>query len=229
MKKFFVTLFFVLTTLTVVGQRYEPNTKWPYIYDDFISGNIYFDGNKKTSLKLNIHLWGNKLHYLSESQKIQEATDQGVVRVEIGKDAYIFCDHQLMKFLAVEQNNLLVELTKADFDALFSGTGAYGASLNSSASRDLSSLDLGGLDSPEIGRLLQERNDGRTIPLRRLFYFVIDGKLVDASKKSVESTLNENDLKPWNAFVKQNKIKWKDEESLKKVLSFIASTTQNDK
>ena len=179
--------------------------------------------------KLNIHLWGNKLHYLSESQKIQEATDQGVIRVEIGKDAYIFCDHQLMKFLAVEQNNLLVELTKADFDALFSGTGAYGASLNSSASRDLSSLDLGGLDSPEIGRLLQERNDGRTIPLRRLFYFVIDGKLVEANKKSVESTLNENDLKQWNAFVKQNKIKWKDEESLKKVLSFIASTTQNDK
>lgn len=229
MKKFFVTLLFILTTLMGGAQRYEPNTKWPYIYENFIDGNIFFDGNKKTSSKLNIHLWGNKLHYLSDKEKILEANDQGVIRVEIGKDAYIFCDHQLMKFLAVEQNNLLVELTKADFDALFSGTGAYGASLNSSASRDLSSLDLGGLDSPEIGRLLQERNDGRTIPLRRLFYFVIDGKLVDASKKSVESTLNENDLKQWNAFVKQNKIKWKDEESLKKVLSFIASTTQNDK
>ena len=141
--------------------------------------------------------------------------------MEIGNDAYIYSDNQLVKILDVDQNNLVVELTKADFDALFTGTGAYGSSLNSSAARDLSSLDLGGIDNPELGRLLQERNDGRDLSLKRLYFFIIDGKQIEANKKEVESLLNDNGKKEWKAFQKQNKIKWKNEDSLTKVLSFI--------
>ena len=132
----------------------------------------------------------------------------------------------MVKILAVEQNNLVVEQTKADFDALFSGTGAYGASLNSSASRDLSSLDLGGLDSPEYGRLLQEREDGRTISLKQQYSFIINDKLIDASKKEVEKLLNDEGKNTLDNFIKQNKIKWKDIDSLKEVLQFICKHLQ---
>lgn len=207
--------------MTTYAQKFEPNTKWPYVYENFTDGIIYFDGNKKTEAKLNIHLWGNKLHYLSDDQRIFLSSDKGVVRVEIGSDAYIYSDHQLVKILAVEQNNLVVELEKGDFDALFAGTGAYGSSLNSSSSQDLSSLDLGGMDTPELGKMLQERHDGRTISLKQQFYFIIDGKQVSANKKSVESILNPNGQKEWKTFLKENKISWKKEESLKIVLSFI--------
>lgn len=203
------------------AQKYEPNTKWPYIYENFTDGTIFFDGNKKTEAKLNIHLWGNKLHYLNDEQKIFQSADKGVVRVEIGDDAYIYSDHQLVRILAAEDNDLIVELTTGDFDALFSGTGAYGASLNSSASRDLSSLDLGGMDNPELGRMLQERNDGRDISLKHQFFFIIGGKQIEANKRGVESILSSDGQKELKSFLKQNKIKWKDLESLQKVLSFI--------
>ena len=158
-KRVLLFLIVLSTAMAMSAQKYKPNTKWPYLYADFTDGTIYFDSNQKTQAQLNIHLMGNKLHYVSSDQKILEAETRGIIRVEIGNDAYIYSDDQLVKILAVEQNNLVVEVTKADFDALFSGTGAYGASLNSSASRDLSSLDLGGLDSPELGRLLQEREE----------------------------------------------------------------------
>lgn len=221
MKKILLLFALLSTVLTTNAQNYEPNTKWPYIYENFTDGTVFFEGNKKAQKQLNIHLWGNKLHYLADDNRILEAKDKGVVRVEIGNDAYIYSDNQLVKILDVDQNNLVVELTKADFDALFTGTGAYGSSLNSSAARDLSSLDLGGIDNPELGRLLQERNDGRDLSVKHVFFFIIDGKQIEANKKEVESLLSDNGKKEWKAFQKQNKIKWKDEDSLAKVLSFI--------
>lgn len=221
MKKILLLFALLSTVLTTKAQNFEPNTKWPYIYENFTDGTIYFDGNKKSQAQLNIHLWGNKLHYISNDQRILESTDKGVIRVEIGDDAYLFSDHQLVKILAVEQNNLVVELVKADFDALFTGTGAYGASLNSSSARDLSSLDLGGINNPELGRLLQERSDGRDLSVKHLFFFIIDGKQIEANKKDVESVLNDEGKKEWKAFQKQNKIKWKNIDSLKLVLSFV--------
>ena len=221
MKKILLLFALLNTILTTNAQNYEPNTKWPYIYENFTDGTVFFEGNKKAQKQLNIHLWGNKLHYLADDNRILEAKDKGVVRVEIGNDAYIYSDNQLVKILDVDQNNLVVELTKADFDALFTGTGAYGSSLNSSAARDLSSLDLGGIDNPELGRLLQERNDGRDLSVKHVFFFIIDGKQIEANKKEVESLLSDNGKKEWKAFQKQNKIKWKDEDSLAKVLSFI--------
>ena len=207
--------------MVVHAQKFEPNTKWPYVYENFTDGAIYLEGNKKTEAKLNIHLWGNKLHYLNDAQRIFQSGDKGIIRVEIGSDAYIYSDRQLVKILAVEQSNLVVELTKGDFDELFAGTGAYGSSLNSSASQDLSSLDLGGMDTPELGKMLQERNDGRSIPLKHQFYFIINGKQIKANKKDIESILIPEKQKMWKAFLKDNKVNWKNPESLKAVLSFI--------
>ncbi len=221
MKRYNLFLVLMLCVMTIQAQNFEPNTKWPYIYENFMDGTIFFDGNKKSQSQLNIHLWGNKLHYLTEDQKIYESNDKGIIRVEIGEDAYIYCNHQLMKIVAAEQNNLVVELEKADFDALFTSTGAYGASLNSSSARDLSSIDLGGLNKPELGRMLQERNDGSALSVKHLFYFVVNGKQVEANKNDVEDILNDEGKKGWKAFLKQNKIKWKKAESLKQVLTYI--------
>ena len=221
MKKLCSLLLLACAVLTASAQKYEPNTKWPYVYEDFTQGTIFFNGNKKSESKLNIHLWGNKLHYLKDDNKIYQSDDRDVIRVEIGSDAYIYSDHKLVKILSAENNNLLVVLDKADFDALFTSTGAYGASLNSSSSRDLSSLDLGGLENAELGRMLQEKGDGRDIDVKQVYFFIVDGQQIDANKKEVEKLLSDNGKKEWKAFQKENKIKWKDEESLKKVLSFI--------
>ncbi len=226
MKRLLSFLFWVSAVMTTYAQQFEPNTKWPYLYEDFTDGTIFFEGNKKTECQLNVHLWGNKLHYLNADQKIFESNDKGVIRVEIGSDAYIFSDHQLVKLLATDNGNVLVELTKADWDAMFSGTGAYGASLNSSSSRDLSSLELAGLGKPELGLMLQERHDGREIPLKTQFFFIIGGHLTEANKGDVEDILNVEGKSLWKGFLKENKIKWKKVESLKKVLTFISQHHQ---
>ena len=223
MKKSILTIALLAVTVMASAQKYEPNTKWPYLYQDFTTGTIYFEGNQKYSnRKLNIHLLGNKLHYLGEDGRIYQSDDQKVTRVEICADAYIFSNHKLVRIVTAEGTNLLVMLTKANFDALQQSSGAYGASLNSSASCDLSSLDLGGLDKPELGKMLQEKNEGRTIPIENEYFFIIDGKEVNASKKAVEKIIDRERTEEWKLFLKENKLKWKKVESLKLVLGFIS-------
>ena len=225
MKRFLSTVAALLLMLAVSAQNFEPNTKWPYLYENFTPGTIYFEGNEKSSSNLNIHLWGNVLHYVKADGRIYQSSDQKVMRVEIGNDAYIFSDHKLVRIIAHEGTNLLAELVSGDFDAMrSSGGGAYGSSLNSSASRDLSSLgfDLGGMDHPELGLMLQEKQDGRTIPLITRYYFIIGGQQVEATKKGVEKFVGDDRADALKQFLKDNKVKWKKEESLIQVLQFLA-------
>ena len=226
MKRLFVFFVFMQATLlTVMAQKYEPNTKWPYLYEDFIPGTIFFEGNQKSTADMNIHLWGNVLHYVKADGKIYQSDEKNVIRVEIGSDAYIYVDHQLKRIVANEGTNLLVKLTKGDFDAMrSSGGGAYGSSLNSSSSRDLSSLgfDLGGLDHPELGLMLQEKKEGRTIPLVEQYSFIIGDQQIEATKKGVENFVGDTRADALKQFLKENKIKWKSEESLQQLLTFLS-------
>ena len=220
MKKILSLIAMMLFTVSASAQ-FEPNTKWPYVYENFTDGTIYFDGNKKSAAKLNIHLLGNVLHYVSPEGKIFQSSDKDVVRVEIGSDVYLFCGKRLMKLCASKGDDALLMLQKGDFDSLVEGTGAYGASLNSSAARDLSSLDLGGLDKPELGRMLQEKDDGSIINVKTEYYFIINGEQVEATKKSMDKYFKDSKANEWKDFQKTSKIKWKNAESLAKILDFV--------
>lgn len=223
MKKLAFTLLLALCSLNIFAQ-YEPNTHWPYIYENFIQGTI-FKGNQKSVAKLNIHLWGNVLHYINTDGRIFQTDDNGVTRVEIGDDAYIYSNHQLVKIVTTNGANLLVKLTKADFSRLQTSTGAYGSDLNSAATKKLSSLELGGLDQPELGKMLQEKSEGSTLSLNNEYFFIMNGLQIDASKSGVEKYLS--DIKSPKAgnlksFIKENKIKWKSEDSLSLILKFLS-------
>jgi hypothetical protein len=221
MKRLTIACLLIALTTGLAAQKYAPNTRWPYLYENFTEGTLYFAGNKKTQARLNIHLWGDVLHYVSADGKIYEIADHDIVRVEIGEDAYLYGGRQLMRLVAEKGGNVLLCLRAGDFDALNAGTGAYGASLNSSAATDLSSLDLGGLDKPALAKMLEEKNSGREIPLVTTYYFIIGGRLVEAGKKELAELAGEERKEEWKIFLKTNKIKWRKEESLTKVLDFF--------
>lgn len=204
--------------------QFAPNTRWPYINEHFQEGTIYFDGNKKSTVQLNIHLWGNVLHYVSQDGKIFQSTDKDVIRVEIAGIPYLYADGKLMQLIGEKNHNVVLKWVKGDFDAMNEGTGAYGASLNSSAKMDLTSLDLGGMDKPSLAKMQSEKNEGREIPLVIQYYFIINGQMLEANKGDIADCVGDNRKDEWKIFLKANKIKWKKEDSLLKVLDFF---TQN--
>lgn len=201
--------------------QYVPTTRWPYLYENFIPGTVVFPDGQTKELQLNVHLWGNVLHYISQDGRIFESTDKNISRVTIGEDVYCSSGHKLMKIVEEKNQGMLVKLLRGDFDFMFTGTGAYGASLNSSSARDLSSIDLGGLNRPELGKMLQEKKEGSEIPLVTEYYFIIDGQQIDANKKSAEGVVGDGRVNAWKQFLKEKKIKWKKEDNLKTVLNFL--------
>ena len=203
--------------------QYEPNTRWPYIYENFTEGTAYSSDNTKSTLQMNIHLAGNVLHYIGKDDRIYRADDNKITRVEIGGDAYLFINHQLMQLIGNHGNNLLLKLQDADFSRMQSaGVGAYGSDANTLATSQKSSLDLGGLNTPELAKMLLEKEDGAIIPLVTRYYFIIGDKRIEASKGSVEKLIGEAREKDFKAFLKTNKIKWKNEESLMKILEYLS-------
>ena len=172
MKRSLFIISLLCLTLMVKAQ-YEPNTKWPYIYKHFTEGTAYSSDNTKSTLQMNIHLAGNVLHYIGKDDKIYRAEDNKITRVEIGGDAYLFINHQLMQLIGSHGNNVLLKLQDADFSRMQSaGVGAYGSDANTLATSQKSSLDLGGLNTPELAKMLLEKEDGAIIPLVTRYYFI---------------------------------------------------------
>ncbi len=69
--------------------------------------------------------------------------------------------------------------------------------------------------------MLQEKKDGRDIPIVENYYFVINDTRIDATKREVEKFVGLERAGDLKKFLKENKIKWKNTESLKQLLKFL--------
>ena len=219
-------LLVMMSVMALVAGAYTPNTKWPYVYENFTEGTLY-RGKDYSVAQFNIHYMGNVLHYISpEDDKIYTAKGNDVDSVVIADKTYMLVDHKdgrkMMEVVAQSGENKAFRLDYVDFDAAMqSSGGAYGSSSNSSATRNLSSLDLGGMNNPKHGLLLQEKNDGKSLVVRSRYYLRIGKFDIEANKKAVEQIVPAEKEEEWKQFLKKNKIKWKKPESLLQVLEFF--------
>lgn len=205
---------------SVFSQNYDPTTKWPYLYQNFSNGTIYFADNTKVNASVNVHLALSSLHYL-KGDLIFQVEPKDLIRVEIGSDAFIYIDDQLSRILKNVENNLLITLTRVDFDAMAKPGGAYGMSTSSSATRDLSSLEISGLANNNHRQMMIEKEDGKYLPVKVEYLFVVDNQALTASKKNLEKELSPELREKLKLFLKQNRMKWKNEEHLKRLLEFL--------
>lgn len=216
----------ILAFVALVVNAFTPNTKWPYMYEHFTEGTLY-RGQDYSIAQFNIHYMGNVLHYVSpEDDKIYLAKGNDMDSVVINGKKFVLADHKdgkkMMEVVAQNGANMALRLDYADFEAAMrSNTGAYGSSANSSATRNLSSLELAGMNNPKHGLMLQEKNDGKTLGVRTRYYLRIGKFDIEANKKAVEQIVPADREEQWKQFLKKNKIKWKKPESLALVLEFF--------
>lgn len=220
MKHIILFVFVLILLFKVQSQQYDPTTKWPYLYENFTNGVIYFADNKKITANVNVHLLNSTLHYL-KNESIFQIEPKDLIRVEIGSDFFIYIDNQLSRVIKQNNKNLLTAITKGDFDALFKSSGAYGMSTNSSAARDLSSLEIGGLTNINHRQLMIEKEDGQSLPVKKEYFFIIDNNTFSASKKNLEKQLDPIMKDKLKIYLKKNRFKWNDEKQLGELLDFL--------
>lgn len=221
MKKLSLLMFALFSTLLCSAQ-YVPTTQWPYLFENFTQGTIYYSNGTKGKAILNLHLLNGDLHFL-QGNNILKTNGTDVVRVEIGDQSFLYVNNQLMEIIDHNGNNVLLKSVLADFDALLSSTGAYGADANTHSRRDLSSLgiSIGGVDITDHGLMQQNKKEGKELNEKVSYYLIINNQTFEANKKEVQKNMPADKTAAWKKFLKENKIKWKDEESLSKVLHFF--------
>jgi hypothetical protein len=193
---------------------------WPYRYSDFTDGTVYLKGGKTLSAPLNIHLLKSSLHYLEKDQ-IKEATSADIESVQIGFDKYRMVNNQLMYPLAGDSTDYVAELLLADLEALQESGGAYGSSSNVQATRQLSSLEIGGVSKVNHIELKEKKEDGQLLPLTVKYFIVTGDRVYPATQRAIKAALPEEKQTEFKQFVKKHKIKWKQPASLFELLEFL--------
>ena len=218
MKKFLLAVLCFAAALTLRAQEYS--TSWPYLYPEFKEGTVYLTDGSKLVFNLNVHILHGRLHYVDKGV-IKEAVPDNLLLVKIGEDEYMNVDGSIMKVVAQNDKGLIAALQLGDFDKLRDTGGAYGSSTTSSATRRLTSIDVAGKVNQNHMELWESRHSGELVDLVSTYYIVTPEKTVEATQKAIRETLDDAGKDAFKKWLKQNKIKWKNPESLLTLTDFL--------
>ena len=222
MKKIFTVLVLMLAGLALQAQN--PTTTWPYLYNDFMQGEVFFKDGSSKAYMVNVHILRSTLHFIEPgTDDIKEAKSKDVLLVKVGSDTYYSKQSKMLRAAASNELGFVGEEVVADMAALNSESGAaYGASANSMSTMKLSSVDgAGPTASTNHMNLKNSKEDGKIIPLDKEYFLVTNGQVYPATKKELELFLTPEKKAGMKSFLKQNKISWKSPESLLKVIDYI--------
>lgn len=224
MKRFSAFLACALLTVCAAAQSYSPTTTWPYLYSDFTEGEIQTQDGAKKSALLNVSLVRSTLHYI-DKEYIKELANGSVYSARIGNDYFINAAGRLMKILAQNDNGYVAESTEIDMARLNSTEAAYGSSSTTLGTMALTSLEgIGATNSNSSLNHMELKNskeDGKTLPLIQKKYIFVNGKCIYATKKDVSAVADPASFK---AFLKENKVKWNNPQSLLGVVDYLATS-----
>ena len=210
--------FLLLSALSLRAQDYS--TAWPYLYPSFTDGTVILKGGTKFQQPLNIHILRSALHYIDDGV-VKEALLGDVLTAQIGDDRYMNVDGRMMKMVAGEGDCFVAKLSLGDFERLLQGSGAYGTSATSDATRKLTSLEIAGMPNQNHMELWESRHGGERVSLVDKYYVVTPAQVYEANRRSIENALDGAQKDAFKQWLKGHKIKWNDPESLLTLTEFL--------
>lgn len=220
MKRILILAICLIASVSLYGQ--DCTTVWPYLYNDFTEGAVNKTSGKTINYKLNVHVKESKLHFLS-GNLVNEAYLTDVASVRIGEDVYIPVNQKLMRMIAQDGEDYVLELKVANLSNINETGGAYGTSSSTSATNKLSSIETDAQINQNHMLLKASKNNGERLEIESTYYFLINGELIEATARIVDKKIASKDKDLWKQFKKENKLRWNQDESLKKILLFIKS------
>ena len=227
MKKLLFSIIAMLMAVAASAQKDSPTTSWPYLYPDFMEGELEVR-TKITKALVNIHLNLGALHYV-EDGKIKESSTIGITKLVIGEDVFRNVGGKMMKILAETEGGYVVEETRANYTAVVKKDGAYGTTaLNSTTTKSFLYNENvlngynGYLMTDIYADLHAMKDQSETLPVLKNRYLVIGLDQIKADRQNVLDIAG-LDKKAFKAFLKAEKIKWDNPQDLAKVIDFITA------
>ena len=230
MKRLLLLFIGAMLAVTMSAQEnYYPTTGWPYLYPDFMEGEVLRSNRDSNKGRFNIHLSLSALHYVDKNGIIKEADTWGMTGLVIGEDRFRFVGGKMLKVIAEAKGGSVVKETRANYTAIVKKDGAMGTTaLNSTTTKtylyNQNAINQynGYLLTDVYADLHAMRNQSERLPVTGNLFLIIGNQQIPASKKGV-SELPGVDKKALSGFLKAEKIKWNDPQDLVKVIDFVTA------
>ena len=95
------------------------------------------------------------------------------------------------------------------------------ATCSPAATRKLTSIDVAGKVNQNHMELWESRHNGELVDLVTTYYIVTPAKTVEATQREIRNSLDDAGKEAFKKWLKQNKIKWKNPESLLTLTDFL--------
>jgi hypothetical protein len=206
----------------------NPKSSWPFYFHDFVPAQIFFQGdnNALTETKVNINLFTGELQYIDNSNTIRILDNiDDIKSIRIAGDMnFIFVDGFVQEVIAQNGDNYAItKRKKGILTDLEDVSGAYGSSTTTSAVDKINDKLIGGLNVFSYPSLVETKDDGISFD-PEIKYFLIKGKeSFVLNKKNLKQAFDEAKSKKISSFLKKEKIGFKDEKDLARLLDYITS------
>ena len=215
----------LLACLTIAVNAFaqiEAYTSWPYQYYDFQKGTLTLTNGQQQFMPVNIHLLKGDLHFIDDKEMIQMAPAGQFSSVQIGDDCFQRVKGYLMQVTpGPDEKNFVAVRHTIDMSAVNETGGAYGTPATTASTQRVTSIDLPGFINTSHMEQVQQRENGKKLKIKTEYYVVIDGKAVKATKKDIAAMVGTEKAAEFKAFLKKNKINWKNEQSLLTLFNFF--------
>lgn len=225
MKKILLLAFVLLFAADrLSAQKYEPHDTWPFVYEDFKEGAARTkSGALVSEAKFNISVQDGSLLYIGQDGVLMKADMQNIYTARLGEDVFINVYGKMYQVLNEVEGGAVLLGKAVDEDALGKVSIGYGISSSTGSSRNATNLVEGrfNLIQQSIEKITKDKYTGAVLPVRETRYLLVDGVLIPAARSEVLSWPGV-DKKETSGFLKTEKIKWKDAESLGKLVNFLS-------
>lgn len=225
MKKFIIAT--IIASMATMGyaREYEPTEGWPYLFEDFVEGIVYYDNGKAESAQLNVHLLSNVLHFTDGENIMVVKNAANIDSVVCNNIKFLRRANLYVWQLHATPRIVIGQTNECEVNYINDGGGAYGISTTSASAQNVSSFsDHGNMAALRYREMKEDHNNTRSLHITQQIIFIIDDRQIcDANKRGVNDILDKEQKKLFKAFLKENKIKWKELESLTLVAEFLES------
>lgn len=217
----------VFLFFTIISHSYAQSPKtenmttvWPFLYEKFADGTIYYNGGASIDAKLNIDMVRYKLNFFDTDDMVKEFSySDNIDSVLIDNSIYLPVEDVFYELLASANDTYLLKKVKADISHL--GTeGGYGSATSSAAVTRMTDLYVSNYQSLPISHMEFDIHAGESIPTAESYwiYSVTNKNLFRITKKSLKTEFPSKDSK---AFIKTNKIKLKEDYDQLQLFNFL--------
>ncbi len=225
MKKKIFLLLFISIGLFGMAQENTPtiantyfSTKSPYLFDAFISGQIYFSDNKTKSIDLNYHVVANEIHYVeNKTLKTFSTTDLAkITKITIGDYVFIAIKGKIYEVLYANKASALKQRKP---NVTNENPGAYGTTSTTSANTKTNRVNLDAGAPLERGALVNigNKKTDTEIAIHESYRLLLNATVYPANKRGVLKMYSDKSDEV-KRFIKEQKIKFRKETDLIKLL-----------